>query len=73
MIPLGAVGIFHVTLIKSIPTPLSRRSDTTPGSKMTIKLINKYYDTLPASSVFCDTSLLIGPVPPSLYAVTVTV
>ena len=50
MTPLGTVGIFHVTLIKSIPIPLSRRSDTTPSSVMIIKLANKYYDTLTSFS-----------------------
>ena len=46
MTQLGTVGIFHVMLISSIPTPLNRRPNTSPGSIMIIKLLNKCYATL---------------------------
>ena len=69
------MGIFHDILIVSIPTLITCRSDTTPGTKSHNKQLLQIlmYYILQDSTVGCIVSLLVGPIPASLYALTVTV
>ena len=67
------MGIFHDILIVSIPTLITCRSDTTPGTKYCKQLACSGTIYLPDSTVCCIVSLLVGPIPASLYDLTVTV